>query len=213
MKCLSIWLFSFRAKANQLNVNFYGMRLNCFHCHYCLKPVFFQATRSMQIRFVKNTSIFLIRNTKSADQRYVHLKYVEKFCMLGYRNVLKWSSLSKRSLQLLNLKSVHNINDFAVVLMSPLPRFCGAFVSDRGYLLLTSFTSFTMISPLKILRRKNCAWKFDFPSWKYRYSTYMYMDLWYILFSVHFFHINWWVYVYISVFIFSCKQNKIDIIV
>lgn len=98
MKCLSIWLFSFRAKANQLNVNFYGMRLNCFHYHYCLKPVFFQTTRSMQIRFVKNTAIYLIRNTKSADQRYVHLKCVEWFCMLGYRDVLKWSSLSERSL-------------------------------------------------------------------------------------------------------------------
>lgn len=150
MKCLSIWLFSFRAKANQLNVNFYGMRVNCFHCHYCLKPVFFQSTRSMQIRFVKNTSIFLIRNTKSADQRYVHLKSVEWFCMLGYRDVLNWCSLSKRTLQLLNLKSVHNINDFAVVLMSPLPRFCGAFVSDRGYLLPTSFTKCTMTSPFKI---------------------------------------------------------------
>nr|XP_034302316.1 uncharacterized protein LOC117681522 isoform X2 [Crassostrea gigas] len=59
--------------------------------------VFFQTTRSMQIRFVKNTAIYLIRNTKSADQR-----------------------------------------------------FCGAFVSDRGYLLPTSFTKCTMTSPFKI---------------------------------------------------------------
>lgn len=163
-----------------------GMRLNCFHYHYCLKPVFFQTTRSMQIRFVKNTSIFLIRNTKSADQRYVHLKCVEWFCMLGYRDVLKWSSLSERSLTI-KLKVSAQYKWFRCCFDVSITRFCGAFVSDRGYLLLTSFTSFTMISPLKILRRKNCAWKIDFLSWKYRYSTYMYMDLWYFLFSVHFF--------------------------